>query len=106
MTTQQSDIKITAKNKNNLTTVRVLMPHPMESGYRKDKKSGKLIPANFIQEMICESGGKTRLSAVMGGGVSSNPYISFKFHGKKGDMVRVTWVDNRGMTESNEVQIK
>ncbi len=106
MAANKSDIKITAKNINNMTTVRLLMTHPTESGYRKDKKTGEVIPAHFIQEVICESGGKTRFSALLGGGVSSNPYISFKFDGNKGDTVRVTWVDNKGVTESNETQIK
>ena len=51
-------IKIRAKLKDDIVTVKALMTHPMETGARKDK-SGALIPAHFIQEVTCESGGKT-----------------------------------------------
>ncbi len=106
MAANKSSIRISAKNINNETLVRVVMPHPMENGSRKDKKTGKEIPAHFIQEVTCESAGKTCFSALMSGGVSSNPYLSFRFKGKKGDMVKITWVDNKGGTETNEAAIK
>lgn len=106
MAEKMSKIRLSAKNTNNLTTVRVVMPHPMESGLRKDKKTGEIIPAHFIQHVTCESAGKTRFSALLGAGVSSNPYLSFKFKGSKGDMVKITWVDNKGETDSAETAIK
>ena len=53
-----SSIKIRAKAKGGVTTVKSLMNHPMETGQRKDKKGGK-IPEHFIQEVVAEHGGKT-----------------------------------------------
>jgi len=82
------------------------MKHPMESGSRKDKATGGLIPAHFIQKITCESAGKVVFSGDMSGGVSANPYISFKFKGNKGDMVKVSWTDTKGTTESGETKIK
>jgi len=100
-------IKIRAKMKGDAVEVKALMTHPMETGARKDKKTGKLIPAHFIQEVTCESGGKTRMVALWSGAVSKNPYISFKFKGgKKGDMVKLSWVDNTGKSETAEVKVK
>ena len=46
-------IKLRAKLKNGVTTVRSLMLHPMETGLRKDKKTGKAMPAHYIQEVAC-----------------------------------------------------
>ena len=106
MAAKKSSIRISAKNKNDATLVKVLMRHPMESGNRKDKKTGKTIPAHFIQEVTCESGGSTSLTAYLTGGVSANPYISFKFKGNKGDDVKVTWVDNTGASESGSTKIR
>ncbi len=106
MAANKSSIRISAKNINNETLVKVLMRHPMETGARKDKKTGKTIPAHFIQEVTCESSGKTRFSALLSGGISANPYISFKFNGNKGDIVKISWVDNQGGTESGEAKIK
>ena len=98
-------IKIRAKAKDDIVTVKALMTHPMETGARKDK-SGGLIPAHFIQEVTCESGGVTRLTANWSGGVSKNPYLSFKFKGAgKGDAIKLTWVDNKGNSDSVESKI-
>ena len=44
-----STIKIRAKESNGVVTVKALMKHPMETGKRKDKKTGENIPAHFIQ---------------------------------------------------------
>ncbi len=45
-------IKIRAKAKDDLVTVKSLMNHAMETGLRKDKKTGKKIPAPFTQEVV------------------------------------------------------
>ncbi len=102
----KSSIRISAKTINNQTLVKVLMKHPMESGARKDKATGGLIPAHFIQSITCESAGKVRFSGDLSGGVSANPYISFKFNGNRGDTVKVTWTDTKGISESGETKIK
>ena len=73
-------IKIRAKNKDGVTTVKALMDHPMETGSRKDGDGNK-IPANFIQEVVCKLGEKVLITALWSGGVSKNPYLSFKFDG-------------------------
>ena len=44
-----SSIKVRAKVSGGTTTVKCLMSHPMETGQRKDKATGKPIPAHFIQ---------------------------------------------------------
>jgi sulfur-oxidizing protein SoxZ len=100
-------IKIRAKLKGDTTTVKCLMTHPMETGLRKDNKTGKLIPAHFINEVIAETGGKTVMTANWSGGVSKNPYMSFAFTGgAKGDEVKITWADNQGGTDSGTAKIK
>ncbi len=100
-------LKIRAKIKGDKTTLKCLMTHPMETGLRKDKKTGKLIPAHFISEVTAESGGKTLLTANWSGGISKNPYLSFAFNGgKKGDEVKISWTDNQGATDSAVAKIK
>ena len=100
-------IKLRAKAKDGVATVKALISHPMETGLRKDKKTGKAIPAEFIQEVVCESGGKTVLSAQWGSAISKNPFISFKFSGaKSGDSIKISWADNKGNSDSLESKIK
>ncbi len=100
-------IKIRAKEKGGETTVKALISHPMETGQRKNSKTGKLIPAHFIQEVVCKHKGATVMTAQWSGGVSKNPYISFKFAGAaKGDELELSWVDNKGKGDSKTAQIK
>ena len=103
----KSTIKIRAKEKGGVVTVKALMTHPMETGARKDKKTGKLIPAHLIQEVSCKAMDKTVISADWSGGVSKNPYLSFKFKGAaKGDAVELTWVDNQGNSDTKTAKIR
>ena len=100
-------IRIRAKAKGDTTTVKALITHPMETGLRKDKKTGKNIPAHFIQEVKCEHNGKLVVNAQWGGAVSKNPYISYAFTGgNKGDTVKLSWVDNTGKSDSASAKIK
>ena len=96
-----SDIKIRAKLKDGETEVKCLMSHPMETGLRKDSKTGELVPAHFIQEVVCKSKDQVVMTANWSGGVSKNPYLAFKFTGAAaGDPVEVTWTDNKGETQT------
>ncbi len=100
-------IRLKAKEANGITTVKALMEHTMESGNRKDKKTGKKIPGHYIQEVVCETGGKTVMTALWGGGVSKNPYLSFQFKGAaKGDALKLSWLDNQGNSDSLEAKIR
>ena len=101
-----SSIKIRAKMSEGVTTVKALVKHPMETGQRKDKKTGKVIPVYFIQEVICEHSGNAVMTAMWGPAVSKNPYLSFKFKGaSKGDTLKLNWVDNKGEKDSAETQV-
>ena len=100
-------IKIRAKLKGDKTTVKCLMQHPMETGLRKDSKTGKMIPAHFINEVTAELNGAPVMNANWSGGVSKNPYLSFAFTGgNKGDEVKISWTDNQGGSDSGTAKIK
>ncbi|MDH5409679.1 MAG: thiosulfate oxidation carrier complex protein SoxZ [Gammaproteobacteria bacterium] len=102
-----TSIRIRAKAKGDEVTVKSLITHPMETGQRKDKKTGDKIPAHYITEVKCEHNGKTVVTAQWGPAVSKNPYLSYKFAGgKAGDAVKLTWVDNKGKSDSAEAKIK
>ena len=99
-------IKIRAKEKGGVVTVKALMNHPMETGLRKDKKTGKLIPAHHIQEVTAKAGDASVMTAVWGGAISKNPYLSFKYKGAKGDSLTLSWVDNKGNSDSMTAKVK
>ena len=102
-----SSIKIRAKEANGVTTVKALMKHPMETGTRKNRKTGKLIPAHHITEVTCEHNGKKVMGANWGPAVSKNPYLSFKVAGiPKGEKLTISWVDNQGKADSRDATVK
>ncbi len=99
-------IKMRAKLEGSSTTVKALISHTMETGLSKDKKTGNLIPAHFIQEVTCEHNGTVVLTSLWGPAISKNPYLSFRFGGaKKGDTVKLSWVDNKGESDMAETEI-
>jgi len=99
-------IKVRAKLAGDVTTVKALISHPMDTGLVKDKKTGKPIPAHFIQEVVCEHNGNAVLTALWGVAISKNPYLSFRFKGAKvGDKLTLRWVDNTGQSDSQEIVI-
>ena len=98
-------MKIRANAVGDATEVKVLMNHEMETGQRKDAQ-GKTVPAWFIQNVTAAWNGKTALSAQWGPAISKNPFLSFRFKGgAKGDKVKITWVDNKGETRTDEATI-
>jgi len=99
-------VKVRAREKQGITKVKILISHPMETGLRKDKKTGKPIPAHFIQEVICKHNGAQKATLEMGVTVSANPFINFEIEdGVKGDTLEVSWRDNLGETGSGSTTI-
>ena len=103
-----SSIKMRASlGDDGVTTVKVLISHPMDTGLEKDKKTGNMIPAHFIQEVVCDYNGTNVMTAEWGPAISKNPYLSFRFKGAKaGDTIKLNWVDNQGNSDSDETTIK
>ena len=99
-------VKIRGKVKNGVAKVKALMPHPMETGTRKDA-DGNAIPAHYIEEVVCEHNGVVTMKAEWGASVSKNPYLSFKINNAKvGDSVKISWTDNLGESSQGEIKLK
>jgi len=93
------ETKLRTRTQEGKIEVLVLVSHPMETGLRKDKASGKPVPAHFIKELTLEHNGKLVAAANLGVGVSENPLIGFRLgNAKNGDKVKVSWSDNKGET--------
>jgi len=101
-----STIKLRAKESKGVVTVKALIKHPMETGQRKNKKTGEKIPAHFIQQVICKANNDEVITINWGPAVSKNPYLTFAYMGFKGDVVELTWEDNQGNKDSLEGEVK
>ena len=100
------ETKVRTRTQEGAVEVLVLVTHPMETGMRKDKASGKAIPAHFIQELNIELNGKLMASASMGIGVSENPLLGFRTKAaKNGDKLKISWKDNKGKAGTAEAVV-
>jgi len=100
------EIKIRAKMDGSVVDVKVLIQHIMETGTRKDAKTGQLIPAHFINQVVATLNGQTVMEAQWGVGVAKNPFVGFKIKGgKPGDKVGINAVDNLGVKFDGEAVV-
>ncbi len=98
-------IRIKAKEKKGIVTVKALIKHPMETGLRKDI-DGNLVPAHYITEVIVTANGELVMTTHWGTSVSKNPYINFQYEGSKGDKIRLEYVDNLNQKASIDTVVK
>lgn len=75
--------------------IRVLVQHPMETGYRRDL-NGQSIPLHIVDKLVCRVGGREVFSAELGSGIAANPYLAFFATADASGEVEVEWSDNRG----------
>lgn len=96
-----SSIKIRTKRLEGKTQIRILIVHPMEHGRNKDKQTGALIPAHFIQELTVKHNDNYIVSSNMAGSIAKDPYFAFMLNGgNEHDKITVSWEDNLGNSDS------
>ncbi len=106
MTMELKPMKIRSWIEAGHTQVKCIIFHPMETGLRKDKDSGKTIPAKYITKVIAKHGSKTVLDCNWGSAISKNPFMAFSFKGgKSGDKIVISWEDNEGQRGNGETTI-
>ena len=79
-----------------VVTIKTLISHKMESGQRKDKKSGEMIPRKIINAFKADFNGKTVFSAALEPAISANPYIQFTTRVMESGEFHFTWTDDDG----------
>ena len=101
-----STIRVRATLSGETTEVQALIQHPMDTGFVKDA-TGEIIPPHFIQRLTFEYDGKPVFIADWGAAVSKDPYVKFSFKGgRKGDEIKVGWIDNKGATDASSAKIQ
>lgn len=95
-----ANIKLKPKARKGLIDIKALIKHPMETGERKNKKTGKNYPANYITNLNISVNGKAITNSLIGYTISKNPYFRFKAVGVKGDEVALSYTDSKGKSKS------
>ena len=88
-----------------IITIKTLIKHKMESGNRKDKKTGKKIPRHIIDKFTAKYNGEVFFSSDWEGGVSANPYCSFTCKVDKSGDFEFAWHDEKGEVTTAKASI-
>ena len=89
--------RIKTRQRGSATEVLCLVDHPMETGQRIDPRTGRVVPAHFIQKLIFEVNGKQVAEADIGTAIAQDPVFIVRIRGtSSGDTIKVKWTDNRG----------
>jgi len=84
--------------------IRVLIQHPMETGYRRGS-DGAMLARNLIRQFRCEVAGddKNRVvifQAALHAAIAANPYVSFPFRVDNNGTLFFNWVGDNGFTHT------
>ena len=82
--------------------IKVMVEHPMESGYRHDK-NGKIIPRNIIEKLRCYFNGDIIFNVDLSPAVSRNPMFQFSLMSKKRGILNCLFVDQYGNKKSKSL---
>lgn len=99
-------IRMRGKSKGGVAEVKALIKHPMESGVRMNKKTGKPFPALFIDTVTITVNGAAAIDSQWSGAVSANPYMAIKVKANAGDKIALALTDNSGASGSEEITLK
>jgi sulfur-oxidizing protein SoxZ len=86
------------------TRVRLLIQHPMETGFRHDL-DGNTIAKNVIHTLHVEFAGQRVFKATLGTGISADPFLEFQVHTPSSGELHVRWVDDAGQTGAARQQV-
>lgn len=105
---RKSLIKVKPKKYKTGEIVKVsfMIMHPMDTGMRKDKKTGKLVPALYINEVKFFFDDKLFTTMKTWESLSTNPVftVNFKVPGK--GKLKVVYTDSSGETGEKSKKIK
>jgi sulfur-oxidizing protein SoxZ len=96
-------MRIKAKEKNGVVTVKAMIKHEMLS-YDQAAKKGK--KANFITYVIAKVDGKPVFEMSSSQFLSKDPYLKFQFKGQKGQEIEMHAEDLSGDKRTDKKKVK
>ena len=87
--------------------VKTLISHKMESGQRKDKKTGEKVPRMILNKFTAAYNGDQVFSADWHPAISANPYMAFHMIANESGTLEFTWTDDDGevYTKSKDISV-
>ena len=91
--------------KGEVFEVKTLVEHSMETGNRKEKKTGEKIPRDIIKKFTVTYNGEEVMKAIWHPAMSANPYSAFYLVAEKSGPLIFSWTDDNLETYTKEVMI-
>ena len=79
-------------NEGELVKVKTLAEHQMETGARRDEKTGVIYPRLIIYKVTARYNGKVVFKANWFSGVSANPYTWLFILKQRGFTIEIEWM--------------
>lgn len=86
--------------------VNFMVMHPMETGMRKDKKTGQIVPADYINEVKFFFNDTPFTTMKVWESVSTNPVFTVNFKVPGNGVLKVVYTTNTGGVEEKTVKVK
>ncbi len=93
-------------DKNDVITIKTLISHKMETGLRKDKKTGGLIPRKIINKFVAKFNGEQVFAVDIEPAVSANPFLQFNVKVPESGEFEFMWTEDGGKVFSTKKKIK
>lgn len=91
--------------KGDIIEIKTLISHVMETGQRKDKKTGEKIPRHIINKFTCTFNGTPVFSSDWHPAVAANPYLAFSYRAVESGTLHFEWVDDDGTVYTKDVEL-
>jgi sulfur-oxidizing protein SoxZ len=91
--------------KGEVVEIKILIPHPMESGQRRDD-AGKPIPRDIINLVVCTYNDVEVFRAELFPAIAANPFLSFCTRATESGTLKFTWTDDHGTVDSATASIE
>jgi sulfur-oxidizing protein SoxZ len=108
MEARKALIKIKPKKykTGDIIKVSFMIMHPMDTGMRKDKKTGKIVPAHYINDVKFMFGDEVFTTMKTWESLSTNPVLTVNFKVPGKGKIKVAYTDNLGESGEKSKKIK
>jgi sulfur-oxidizing protein SoxZ len=90
--------------KGEIITIKTLISHEMETGYRHDNV-GKAIPRNIITQFVCTYNGLEVFRAELFPAIAANPFLTFQTIATASGTIEFKWTGDNGFAATESVNI-
>ena len=93
--------------KGDIVTIKTLLKsHKMESGLRKDRKTGTLVPRKIVNRFVAKFNGQEVFTVDIEPAVSANPFLEFNVKVEESGTFEFQWIDDDGSIYSAKSRIE